>query len=725
MGILGEAGSALVAGLGRACLGGGLFALAVWGVCRVLPRLPGAARFWLWWLVCAKLLVGLGCAASFTLTVALPVPRDYHPAAVHALYRRLAPAPVAKATPTTTALPKAEKGDEEEAAAAPPTAVTAAAAPTAVTAPRPLPVLTARDVFVAVWLSGVFLILVLDYRAARPLRLVLREAVLATGTPEIDAVVQAIGLRHPPRLLTSAHAPGPFVAGLLRPVLVLPERFGDGLTPEEIRMALAHELSHLKRGDIYLSLAPAVARVVFWFFPLAHLACRECAACREEAADAAALAVTGAAPVGYAQLLLKMVARQRGAVPLPPSLPMAAAHFRQVKRRLLAMQNSTTYRLRLAGAACVACGLAGVAPWRVTTELPDLEADMVSALAREEVSLPRYELTDLGTLGGRYSDAYAVGEDGTVVGTANVYPLGLRGHAFTWESGRMRDLTAGSLYRHSVATAVNEKGQVAALAFNSSRRPFAFLWDKGKRRYLGGLPGFRYSRALDISERGDVIGVAQESARDSGSLRARAFLWRSGRMQDLGTLGGPYSHALAINSQGHVVGKADLPRPGATDPIPTHAFWHDGERMHDLGTLGGYYSLASDINGRSQIVGASQTGDGVTHAFLSDRGASLRDLGTLSGADGSVAYSVNEEGMVVGAAYVGDSPAHARERRALLWLPVKDNPGTPRPVDLNQTLPPGSGWVLETARGINSHGQIVGQGMVNGQRRAFLLTPRP
>jgi len=44
-------------------------------------------------------------------------------------------------------------------------------------------------------------------------------------------------------------------------------------------------------------------------------------------------------------------------------------------------------------------------------------------------------------------------------------------------------------------------------------------------------------------------------------------------------------------------------------------------------------------------------------------------------------------------------------------------------VDLNDRIPSDSGWVLVDARDINNEGQIVGNGVHNGQRRAFLLTP--
>jgi len=45
--------------------------------------------------------------------------------------------------------------------------------------------------------------------------------------------------------------------------------------------------------------------------------------------------------------------------------------------------------------------------------------------------------------------------------------------------------------------------------------------------------------------------------------------------------------------------------------------------------------------------------------------------------------------------------------------------------NLNDLIPSDSGWLLRLAFDINSSGQIVGQGTINGQSHAFLLTPIP
>ena len=59
----------LLVRLGDASLSGTLTVIVAYLICRLFPRLPGAARCWLWWLVCAKLLVGLVLLPTLPLTI--------------------------------------------------------------------------------------------------------------------------------------------------------------------------------------------------------------------------------------------------------------------------------------------------------------------------------------------------------------------------------------------------------------------------------------------------------------------------------------------------------------------------------------------------------------------------------------------------------------------------------------------------------------------------------
>ena len=135
--------------------------------------------------------------------------------------------------------------------------------------------------------------------------------------------------------------------------------------------------------------------------------------------------------------------------------------------------------------------------------------------------------------------------------------------------------------------------------------------------------------------------------------------------------------------------------------------------MTDLGTIaGGVSSSATSINEKGQVVGSSAATDGNNHAFLYDNGNML-DLGTLNGFN-SVATSINENGQIVGS--FGFSENLHSYAHAFLY-----SNGTM--FDLNTLAGViDSGWNLIDATAINDLGQIVGQGQINGQYHAYMLS---
>ncbi len=133
-------------------------------------------------------------------------------------------------------------------------------------------------------------------------------------------------------------------------------------------------------------------------------------------------------------------------------------------------------------------------------------------------------------------------------------------------------------------------------------------------------------------------------------------------------------------------------------------------RIAELGASG---ARPIAMNSRSQVVGSSDTFSYEDHAFVWSVEKGITDL-TPDWPDDSYAYDVNESGVIVGQIIEDLHPDDVLS--AFVWANGQWE-------DLNQRIPPGSGWTLETARGINDAGQIVGWGKIQRATHGFLLTP--
>ena len=358
---------------------------------------------------------------------------------------------------------------------------------------------------------------------------------------------------------------------------------------------------------------------------------------------------------------------------------------------------------------------------------PIIAAISVALLSSPAQAAQRYSVTDMGTLGGVFSSAQGINDNGLVVGyftsdsNDDNNPQGSSGsemgyiyggdvpltpnltHGFSSNGRTFTDLGIfgnGTSY----ANAVNNGGKIVGQYFPNNGGYQAFVYSQGTITDLGTMGGSE-TNARDINDSSQIVGYFQTKY----DLAVHAFLYSDGNLVDLGTLGGDYSSANSINNSGQIVGTS------STADFNNHAFLYSDGNMVDIGTLGGgYSSSAKSINNSGQIVGASGTADFNTHAFLFSDG-NMVDLGTLGGSS-STANDINTSGQVVGAStyVIGDSAEHA--------FLYSDGGMT----DLNSLIDPLSGWVITDASDINSSGQIIATGYGAGyDSRTLLLTPVP
>jgi len=171
-----------------------------------------------------------------------------------------------------------------------------------------------------VWLAGTGLALAVAgvrwWRCWVPLR---RQRVVhgVAYDAALAGLARRLRLRRPVRLLVTASRFGPAVLGLWRPVIVLPESIVHGKSPADLEPILAHELIHVRRGDLWVGLLQTLAVGLWWFHPLVWLVNRWISREAERCCDEAVLATLGCAPARYARCLLEVLERKQTLRPVP------------------------------------------------------------------------------------------------------------------------------------------------------------------------------------------------------------------------------------------------------------------------------------------------------------------------------------------------------------------------------------------------------------------------
>jgi beta-lactamase regulating signal transducer with metallopeptidase domain len=283
---------------------------AAWLVCRLWKRMPAAAQAMVWWLVALKLVVGL-----------VPLP--------------------AMSLPVLPAMFSARADDSSGVAEAvvAPLRTIASLAPETGVAPEGKPTSAAPPIglllIAAIWFAGVVAgvaRLAVAYRRTR--RIIAGAA--DTGVEHLEELAARLQVGAVPAIKRSTEIAVPQVVGAWRPTVLLPA--DPPLSDDDLRLAIAHELMHVRRHDVALGWIPAVAERIFFFHPLVGIAVREYLTAREAACDAAVIDALDLEPADYGRMLIRFGIA--GATPVFAA-GGASASASSLRRRLIMLQQAS------------------------------------------------------------------------------------------------------------------------------------------------------------------------------------------------------------------------------------------------------------------------------------------------------------------------------------------------------------------------------------------------
>src|SRR5579862_6285453 len=310
----------------------------------------------------------------------------------------------------------------------------------------------------------------------------------------------------------------------------------------------------------------------------------------------------------------------------------------------------------------------------------------------------RYRVIDIGTLPGHHvSQANGINNAGQIVGVSQTEtnsegfenPKAMRQRAVLWQNGKLIDLRTPAGFPYSYGSSINNKGEILG-TFSpdlTGAHLTIVIWKNGKTQRIN-LPNQKSEGLTLFNDQDDIVG----NDKPGGELSSpRAFLIHQGKLVVLSPLrSGDSAGATAVANAKSGQMPLIIGISGTTPIV-----WRDGKPQALPTPL---YGQAQAINDAGVIVGECLSSrKGPAHPCFWRNGA-LHDVASTPTENGS-AMAVNNHLQIVGFFL----PAKSTPLRASLWEHGHQ-------INLNDCIPPGSGWVLTQASGINDRGEIIGDG---------------
>ena len=142
----------------------------------------------------------------------------------------------------------------------------------------------------------------------------------APVTKIVDDLAQWLKLGQQVQIQVTSERIGPAVVGWLRPRVLLPSFLVDRMDDQALRILVAHELTHIRRGDLFWAFLQTVAGSLWWFHPAVWIANRQLNIESDRSCDEETIARLECSPSDYAKCLLQVLEWKHQLV-VVPALP--------------------------------------------------------------------------------------------------------------------------------------------------------------------------------------------------------------------------------------------------------------------------------------------------------------------------------------------------------------------------------------------------------------------
>ena len=219
-----------------------------------------------------------------------------------------------------------------------------------------------RPMLVSTWCAGVaffILRLLAGWTIAARWRRAAARTVPETWISAAEHLRLRLGISRRVRLLATSRIDTPVVIGWLRPVILMPAAV-IGISPEQVELLLAHELSHIRRHDALVNFLQRIVEAVLFYHPAVWWLSKRIRDERELCCDDSAIALCGD-PALYARTLVELEERRSAA----PAFALAANGGDLVSRirRVLGLRDEASDPWTPIALAAITLGLLAIGNW--------------------------------------------------------------------------------------------------------------------------------------------------------------------------------------------------------------------------------------------------------------------------------------------------------------------------------------------------------------------------